>query len=80
MVGTVSTRRDDKNRLAFEPVICEAAQIVLDSLWKDSVRPAILKFFSQKDAYRAARRAGTDALARVAAVDPLMDTVYENIA
>jgi hypothetical protein len=75
----MSPNRDEKKRLAFEPVIYEAAQIVLDSLWKDSVKPAILKFFSQRDAYRAARRAGTDALARVAAIDPVMDAVYENV-
>lgn len=76
----MTIHHNDKKRLAFEPVIYEAAQIVLDSLWKDSVKPTIVKFFSSKDAYRAARQAGTDAFARVAAVDPNMNSAYENIA
>jgi hypothetical protein len=76
----VTGKQIKKERLAFEPVMYEAAQIVLGSLWTDSVKPAIIKFFSSKDAYRAARRAGTDALARVAAIDPSMNSAYENIA
>ena len=60
----------------FETGMKEVAELFLDSLWKDSVKPTVARLFSRNECHVAAQKAGTDILARLAKDDPETDKAY----
>ena len=64
----------------LEEGVKEAAELFLDSLWQDRVKPRVdqvIALFSNKESHVAGHSAGTDLLQRVAKDDPASDIYAE---
>lgn len=72
-------RKQPKNHTSFEKGMAEIAGLVFGSVIEHNVKPTVAKLLSMATARKVVRKAGTDALARVASHDPDMDAAYADI-